>query len=198
MSRYVEIADLRDYLGFSGTLGQAQDGLLQDCINRAESAIDSYTRRDFAGTAGTVYYNRFAQEGQVRGQALYLDRDLYSLVALQNGDTTTIPTGSVWLEPRNEGPPYRILRLKSSYVWVWNTDSDVTISGTWGYSTTAPEDIKQAAVRLAAHWFRMKDAGGFQDQAGFPEAGEVTIGRGMPDDVRYVLNPYRSRSGGAV
>lgn len=197
MSRYATLEDLRDYLGFSGTLGQAQDGLLQDCINRAESAIDNYTRRDFAGTAGTYYANRFAQD-KVVGQALYLTRDIHTLVALQNGDETTIPVGSVWLEPQNQGPPYRILRLKSSYAWVWNTDSNVVISGTFGYSATPPEDIKQAAVRYAAHIFRQKDASGPDNTAGFPEAGQVQYPQGMPSDVRWLLEPYRSRSGGAV
>lgn len=197
MSRYASLADVRDYLGFSGTLGQVQDGLLQDCLNRAESAIDQYTRRNFAGTAGTVYYNRFVQDHQLADQALYLDTDLHTLVALRNGDETVIPVGSTWLEPQGQ-PPYRLIRLKSQYAWVWNTDSNVIISGTFGFSTVAPDDIMQATVRLASHYFRMKDAGGYQDQAGFPEAGEVTIGRGMPDDVRYALNPYRSRTGGIV
>lgn len=197
MSRYVELQDLRDYLGFSGTLGQAQDGLLQDCINRAESGIDTYCRRNFVGTAGTHYLNRFEQH-KIVGQALYLESDLHTLTALQNGDTTTIPVGSVWLEPRNEGPPFRILRLKSSYVWVWNTDSDVIISGTWGYGTTPPDDIKQAAVRYAAWLFRQKDVGGVPETSGFPEGGESPFPRGIPDDIRYLLNPYRSRSGGVV
>ncbi len=197
MSRYCVLADLRDYLGFSGTLGQTQDGLLQNAINRAEGAIDAYTRRTFVGTAGTAYYSRYFQD-RVRNHALYIDQDLFSLTALQNGDGQTIPTGSVWLEPRNVGPPYRIIRLKSSYVWVWNTDSDITISGTWGYGTVAPQDIQQATVRLAAFFFRQKDVGPITDVAGFPEAGEVQIVSGIPNDVRYLLNPYRSRSGGAV
>lgn len=204
MGRYVGTAELYAYIfGTSGTIAKGggtisadQQALLGTAINNAEAAIDAYTRRNFVGTPGTHYINRFEQD-KVRGQALYLESDLFSLVALQNGDTTNIPTGSVWLEPRNEGPPYRILRLKSQYVWVWNTDSDVIISGTWGFSTVAPNDIQQATVRLAAHYYRLKDQG-FNDMTGFPEAGEVQIGRGMPDDVRYLLNPYRSRSGGVV
>lgn len=196
MSRYIELADLRDYLGFTGTQAQAQDGIMQDCIDRAESGIDAYTRRNFVGTAGTYYVNRFGQRNVV-GQALYLDRDLHSLSGVINGDGQTIPVGSVWLEPQNEHPK-RIVRLKSSYVWVWNTDSDLIISGTFGYGTTPPDDIKQATVRYAAWLFRQKDIGGVPEASGFPEAGEQQFPRGIPDDVRYLLSPYRSRSGGAV
>jgi hypothetical protein len=193
--RYIGLSDLRDYLSSNGSLGVGQDGLLNDSILRAESAIDDYTRRSFAGSAGTRYYNRFTQQ-QVAGQALYLDNDLFALVGVYNGDVT-IPVGSVWLEPRNEGPPYRIVRLKSSYVWTWNTDADVTIAGTWGFSTVAPAAIQQATVRYAAHLYRQKDQGP-TDVAGFSDAGEVSYPKGMPDDVRYLLAPYRSRSGGIV
>jgi hypothetical protein len=86
MSRYATLADLKYYLSPNGTLSSSQDGLLQDCLDRAESAINDYTRRNFVGTAGTVYYNRY-QQNLVRSQALYLQEDLFSLTALQNGDT---------------------------------------------------------------------------------------------------------------
>jgi hypothetical protein len=103
----------------------------------------------------------------------------------------------VWLEPRNAGPPYRILRLHAQYVYVWNTDSDVIISGTFGYSMVPPDSVVQATVRYATFLFRQKDVAP-GDVAGFPEAGEQTIPKGMPDDVRYLLAPFRSRSGGVV
>lgn len=193
--RYIDLNSLKTYMGL-GT-ASSQDGLLSDCIDRAESAIDNYTRRTFAGTAGTVYYNRFSA-GQIAGGALYLDRDLYSLSGIVNGDTQSIPLGSVWLEPRNDGPPYRVVRLKSSYTWIWNTDSDVTISGTWGFSTVAPADIQQAAVRYAAHLFRAKDSQDPSNTSGWPEGGEQAIPQGMPSDVRYILAPYRSKTGGFV
>jgi hypothetical protein len=194
---YTDLETLRQYLSASDTLGTADDGLLQDCILRAEAAITAYTRRTFVGTVGTVVYSRWDRDGQVRGQALYLDRDLHTLVGVYNGDGQTIPVGSVWTEPRNDGPPYRIVRLKSSYVWTWNTDADVSVSGTFGFSTVCPADITQATLRYSAQLYRMKDVGP-GDVAGFPEAGEVTYPKGMPDDVRWLLSPYRSRSGGAV
>jgi hypothetical protein len=193
--RYSTLSDLRDYLSSNGGLGTAQDGLLTDCLLRAEGFIDAYTRRDFAGTAGTVYYSRWT--ANVAGPALYLDRDLVELTGLVNGDGQTIPVGSVWVEPRNEGPPYRVLRLYSSYVYSWNTDSEITVSGTWGFSTRAPADIQGAAVRLAAYIFRLKDTGP-GDVAGFSEAGETTIAKGLPEELKFTLAPYRSKSGGVV
>ena len=194
--RYASLDALRDYLSSDGALGTVQDGLLTDCLLRAESAIDAYTRRNYAAQPGTVYYSRYEAD-RVRNQAFYLDGDLYALEGLINGDGQVIPVGSVWLEPRTEGPPFRIVRLKSSYVYTWNTDSDVTFIGTWGYSLQPPNDIVQATVRTAAYYFRQKDVG-LTDVSGNPEAGEVTFTSGLPNDVRWLLAPYRSRTGGAV
>jgi len=195
-ARYAGLQALIDYLSPSGALGSYNDGLLQDSLDEAESAINDYTRRQFAGTAGTTYYNRFSQR-LVRGQALYLQEDIHTLVSLTNGDTTVIPVGSVWLEPRNGGPPYRLLRLKSPYVYVWNTDSDVIIAGTFGFSTVPPAAISRATVELAAYLYRAKDFSPTQT-AGMDAAGEVIYPKGMPDFILDKLKPYRSRSGGVI
>lgn len=197
--RYLTLSALRDYLSNNGDLGTAQDGLLTDCILRAESGIDSYTRRSFGTTLGTHYLSRYESD-MVRNQALYLNTDLYGIVGgtIWNGDGQVIPVGSTWLEPRNEGPPFRIIRLRSSYVWTWNTDESIAIPGAWGFTPYAPDDIQQAVVRWAAYLYKQKDVG-LTDVSGFQDAGgEVTVAKGMPDDVRYLLAPYRSRTGGVV
>ena len=197
MGRYIGTSDVRAFISPNGSLPATQNSLISTCIGWAESAIDDYTRRNFAGTAGTVFYSRWEQTHRAN-QALYLTQDLYSLSSLTNGDSSPIPVGSVWLEPRNEGPPYRILRLKTAYVWVWNTDSDVQVVGTWGYSTTPPTDIQGAAVMLAAYYYRAKDAPDPNAVSGFPPAGEVTYPKGIPDHIKFILEKYRSRSGGIV
>jgi hypothetical protein len=196
MSRYASLPALLDYLSPSGALGSYNDGLLQDSLDEAESVINDYTRRNFAGTAGTYYVNRY-QTHLVRRQALYLTEDIHTLISLTNGDNTVIPVGSVWLEPRNAGPPYRLLRLKSQFVYVWNTDSDIVIGGTWGFSTVPPAAISRACVELAAWYYRLKDTG-YTEVAGLAAAGEVSFPKSIPDHVRGKLEPYRSRSGGVV
>lgn len=205
MGRYLGTVQFQAYLfGTSGTIAQGggtvspeQQALMGSAINEAERMIDDYTRRNFAGTSGTAYYNRYTQQFQLVNQAFYLDQDLHTLIGVVNGDTTTIPTGSVWTEPRNAGPPYRILRLKSQYVWVWNTDTDMIVSGTWGFSTVPPAAIVGATEQLAAYYYRLKDAGP-SGVTGFSEAGEPNYPPGIPDTVKYLLSPYRSRSGGRI
>jgi hypothetical protein len=206
MSRYAGTPTLINYMfgtlttgtigAIGGTLTPSVLQLMQDSLDEAEIAINDYTRRQFAGTAGTVYYNRFSQRQVVR-QALYLGEDIHTLVSLTNGDATVIPVGSVWLEPRNAGPPYRILRLKSPYVYVWNTDSDIVISGTFGFSTVPPAAISRATVELASWYYRLKDTG-YTEVAGLAAAGEVSFPKSLPDHIRGKLDPYRSRTGGVV
>src|SRR5262245_36392223 len=137
-SRYVDLQTFRDYLSSQGSLSTSQDGLLQDCLNRAEASIDSYTRRNFLGTAGTGFYLRAYPE-RVINYAFWLDRDLHTLVSLTLGDSQNVPLGSVWLEPQGQTPPYRAIRLRSQFVYVWNTDQDMAIAGTWGYGTVVPD-----------------------------------------------------------
>ena len=206
MSNYAGTVQLVNYLfgtltsgtigAIGGTLTPSVRQLMQDSLDEAESAINDYTRRQFAGTAGTIYVNRFSQRF-VKNQALYLENDLHTLVSLTNGDSQNIPVGSVWLEPRNAGPPYRLIRLHSSFVFVWNTDSDIVIAGTFGFSTVPPAAISRACIELGAWYYRLKDTGP-DSTAGLNAAGEVVYPKSLPDHIRGKLDPYRSRSGGIV
>ena len=64
----------------------------------------------------------------------------------------------------------------------------IAVTGKWGYSLTAPADVVQATVRLAAWFYRQKDnAAG--DQA--IVTGDVTVlPARLPEDVRKLLRPY--------
>ncbi len=207
MSNYAGTPQLINYLfgtqstgtisSIGGTITPSMRQLMQESLDEAESAINDYTRRQFAGTAGTVYVNRFSQRF-VKNQAMYLENDLHTLVSLTNGDSQVIPVGSVWLEPRNAGPPYRIVRLHSAYVYVWNTDSDVILAGIFGFSTVPPAAISRAAVELGAYYFRLKDTATEAMTAGLSAGGEVQYPKSIPDYISGKIDKYRSRSGGVV
>lgn len=193
--RYATLDDLRAYLSHDGSLGTAQDGLLTDCLLRAESQINDYTRRRFTPLVGTVvYHEQIAMRYRNR---LYLDRECIRLDSIINADGGTIPVSAVTLEPANLGPPYRIATLASGYSWHIPLDGSIALVGTWGYSLRPPDAIVQATIRLAAHIYRQKDVG-VTDVSGFEQGGEVQYTSGMPRDVMWLLSPYRSRTGGVV
>jgi hypothetical protein len=194
MSRYAQLWNLKGYMGLGTETDQ--DWLLQQCLDNAEGAIDEYCRRSFVGTPGTVYANRFEQD-RVRNNTFWLQEDLHTLVSLTLGDSQSVPLGSIWLQPR-EGPPYRGIQLKSSFVYTWNTDQDMVIAGTWGVGTVAPYAVQQATLEYATFLFRGKDITP-NDQIGYEQGAGVTpMSRGMPDGVRWKLSPWRSRTGGAI
>jgi len=196
---YASLTLLKSYLGISVT---TDDTLLTNLLTRAQQAIDSHCHRTFEARTETRYYRQEAVAIEDAfgydithevlnpvSDVLYLDDDLLSVTTLTNGDGTTIPSSGYWLEPRNDGPPYWYIRLKSAYSWEFDTDGEISVAGTWGYATTAPDDIVHAAIRLAAYYYRQKDAQVF-DVTAMPDVGVVTIPQGMPADVKLVLQPY--------
>jgi hypothetical protein len=196
---YVATSDLKTYLGISTT---TDDSLLALCLARAQAAIEAYTHRRFDAHTETHY---FRQESVLIPQAywgrdamvevlnptqtvLYLDDDLLSVTTLTNGDGTSITAASYWLEPRNTAP-YWYIRLKSTVSWTFSTDGEISVLGSWGYSSTAPYDIQHACLRLGAYYYRQKDAQVY-DTTATPELGVITVPQGMPRDVRMILDQY--------
>lgn len=189
---YATLAQLKLYLD----IGEDDDDvLLDDCLDRAETAIETYTNRCFEATAGTKYYTWDA----VDGLWLWLDADLQELTAIANGDSagTAINVDDVtkWTgDSRNVGPPYNKLRLNDGSDSRWEVDTDyyIEVTADWGYSAEPPNDIMQAAVRLAAYYYRQSDT--FTDDVAVVGEGVVSIPRGMPESVKVLLDPYRRMS----
>ena len=185
---YAQLADLKRELGIPDN-STGDDPLLQQKITDAQSAIDTFCRRSFEATTATRYYSRF-YDG-LRGYALYLESDLLTVTALTNGNDQVIPVdgSGYWLEPRNS-PPYNIIRLKSSYVWIFNVDGEITVTGTWGYSATAPGAIVEACLKLAKYYYRLKDTNTL-DMVATPELAGYKLPRGLPQDVYDMLVPFK-------
>lgn len=183
---YLGTTELKLYLGI-GTATTTDDALLASLISAARGAVDAYCRRTFEATVQTRTYGMY--DARVMGQKLYLDYDLQSVTQLVNGNEATIGGTGYWLGPQNYAP-YGMIRLKTSFVWVWNTDGMISVTGTWGCATTAPDDIVQATKRLAGYFYRGKDSQTW-DVTAFTEAGQLTIPKGLPADVEQLLRPYR-------
>lgn len=189
---YSSLAQVKRYLGINVL---DDDDLIEDLIERAEIAIDTYTGRVFEADTETRYFERRHLSDD--RFTLLMDRDLLTITTLTNGDSgaTVIPAANYWLVDanggRNYGPPYHGIRLKidCDYSWEFDVDYWVSVAGTWGYSTTAPLDIAHACIRLAGYYYAQKDAQVF-DVTAIPDAGVITVPQGIPADVRRILDPY--------
>ena len=190
---YTDAAHLRVYLGITST---SEDDLLTSLINAAQKAIDAYCGgRTFEATADAT--RNFTVGVDTDGRMLYLDQDLAQITSVvTNADAaspTTLTSSEYVTHPRNMTPYHAIdILMSSSNSWTYTTNPEngVTVTGRWAWSVTAPDDIVQACKRLAAYFYRQKDAGVF-DTTAIPDAGIIQVPQGIPRDVQLILNQYK-------
>jgi hypothetical protein len=190
---WIELEDLRGHLDIDLT---SDNPLLQEAIESAQSYIEDQTNRKFEAETDTRYYDRSALDPHNSRLLNLYDDDLLTVTTLTNGDSssTAIAAANYWLVPRNSGPPYHGILLKTdiSDYWEWDTDYWVTVAGTWGYSTTAPYDIRRACIVLASYLYRQKDAAMFETTA-IVESGAIAIPQGIPATVDRIITRYKRR-----
>jgi hypothetical protein len=168
--------------------------LLTDICERAQKAIDVYTGRVFE--YGTATARKFTWGVDTSGLFLYLDEDLCSITSIvtdADGDANTLATSDYITHPRNRTPYHAIeIKRSSDYRWAYTDDRTdaIIVTGKWAYSETAPADIVHAATRLAAYFYRQRDAQVF-DVTAMPDAGILSVPQGIPADVKLTLAPYR-------
>jgi hypothetical protein len=186
---YCTTAQLKTYTGIEGS---GDDVLLADCILRAQTMMDRFTRRTFECPVDTT--RTFDAVCDVVGRELWLDTDLCAITSITNGDGAAVSAASVVSEPRNATPYYALtLKASSGLAWTYTTDPEdaISITGRWAYSITPPADIEQACVRLAAWLYRQKDSSADLDRPMVSADGATLMPMQIPHDVLAILAPYK-------
>lgn len=133
---YCTLAELKRYLNISSATS-AEDDLLQQMLDEATSAIDTFCGRRFAAYADTT--RNFDPTKDVVLSYLYLDADLSYITSVTDGAGVDI-TASVVTEPRNDAPFYA-LKIKSDqpYYWTYNGafENSIDVTGRWAYMQKA-------------------------------------------------------------
>lgn len=185
---YCSLADLKTYLGATDT---TDDALLTDCLSRAQAMVDTFTRRTFEASSDSTRY--FDADRAVDGRKLWIGGDLCALTSVVNGDGVTIPLTDIVKTPRNATPWFELtLKASSDYAWDYNDDPEaaIAVTGKWAYSATAPADIEQATLRLAAWLYRQKDSSADLDRPAVSPDGATLMPAQVPADVQAILRPY--------
>jgi uncharacterized phiE125 gp8 family phage protein len=147
---YSTLADFKEFLGITGS---TEDDWLTALLTAADAAITAATGRIFTASTQTRYYPQAA----VAGATLHLDADLLTVTTLTNGDGNTIDAADFVLLPRNQ-QPYWALRLTGDAAWSFaGRESEISVAGDWGYTTTAPADVAQVSREYAALLYRAYD-----------------------------------------
>lgn len=186
---YCTLNEFKAYMNTTST-DTADDGVIEDIIEGASRLIDSTTARTFYARTETHYYNTPS------GYELWIDDDdLLTITTLTNGDGTTISSGDYKLMPLNKSPKYMIyLKPSSNLIWALDSDSEalgaITILGTWGYSATAPDDIRQACLIISASEYRKRFGDGVGAAATVTAAGVVLTPQGMPKSALDLIRNY--------
>lgn len=176
---YATLAQVKEYLGVTGA---TDDALLSRLIDAAGAAIDAHCGRSFVAsapsTARAFSIDRWARD------VIFLTDDLRVL------NSVTTDAGDSYTAAQFTFPvPSRVLFLKSGTPQPSADARFVTVTGTWGYTASPPDDVRQACIRLAGYYYRAKDAQAY-DVLGMTETGVMRVSAEMPRDVRDILSPY--------
>lgn len=192
------IITLDEFKGFLEILNSTapDDWILTQCIESAQAEIEAYCGRRFESSTGTRYYRErhIRSLPDVGNSLLILNNDLLSVSEFKNGNSTgdVFTSTEYWLIPRNR-PPYYGIELRTGQSWIWDTDTEVEVSGTWGYSTAADATLKRLVMENAAYLYRQREAPVY-DTIAQPDIGIITVPKGMPQHVKFVLDNDRGNS----
>ncbi len=188
---YTSLGSLKTYLAITTA---TDDALLTDLIARAGAIIDAYCGRVFEAAADSTRTLDARRDVSDDRRTLYIDADLAQITSVSNAGVAVAPTAYV---PEPYTPPYYGLRLRiaSGLTWTYVTDPEdaISITGRWAYSVSAPADIQQACIRLAAYLYRQRDHAGEIDRPLVTPDGHTLLPGRMPEDVVLMLDPYRRR-----
>lgn len=168
------------------------DSLLETCIESASRQIDTHTERVFtSGTAVRFYAPRDSYVCEIDDLITLTD-----LTTSSDGDDfdTTWSVNEYQLEPLNgltggSYSPFTQIRAVDDLLFnVIGGEATVRVTGTFGYGTAIPVDVKQACNLLAIRQFKRYDSP--LGVAGFGDIGVVRVSRVDPD-IESLLAPYR-------
>jgi len=189
---YCTKAQVKAYQGISGS---TDDDLIDDLIDRVQAKIDTVCQRTFEAASNTVH--KFTVGEDTDGDELYLDEYLCAINTITtdaDGDANVLTVNVDYVTvPRNTTPYYAIKILGTSdYSWTYTDDPEngIEVSGKWAWTESAEPDIVDACIRWAAYCYQLKDSQVF-DTVAIPDAGVITIPKGIPADVKLILDYYR-------
>jgi hypothetical protein len=189
--------DLDEFKAYATARGQtmstsaADDANIDDIIESASRTIDTETMRTFYGRSEVRLFDVPDNSRELR-----VDDDLLAVDTLTNGDGTEITSTDYILLPANTSPKYVIkLKQSSAYYWTFdgngNTEQVISVDGTWGYSSSAPADIKDACLEIALADYRSRLGENMQGVAQVTGAGVVITPKALPQRAYKTIMRYR-------
>jgi len=186
---YASVSEFKSYTRITST-DTTDDAVITNVLDGASRVIDNETRRTFYARTETHLYD--VPDTSV----LYIDDDdLLTITTLTNGDSEVLTTSDYILLPNNKDPKYAI-KIKDASTKTWEDDSSgndeqvISIVGTWGFSASAPLDIKEACLQIAANYYHKRFGEGDSSETTITAGGVVITARDIPASARAILDNY--------
>ena len=131
-----------------------------------------------------------------RGNTLELDDDLLTVGKLTNGDGTEITAGDYLTKPYNESPKYAV-KIKDVSTVTFEFDSTtngekaISLSGSWGWSSTAPLDIREACLEIANDYYHKRFGQNMSAETTITPSGVIITPKDIPASARSILQKYQ-------
>lgn len=167
------------------------DGLISRLLSPVSRAIENYCHRTFFTADEDRSYD-WPQDGYLR-----LRDSVVAVTQITTNAGQTLTASQLRLRPQ-AGPPYYEIHPKIELGYVFNysvTPMDaLTVTATWGYKASVPEEIELAAKTWIAEIYNHSDMRGLESTSGGAIQLKVTkLTKDPPDDVALLLNPFRKR-----
>lgn len=178
---YTTTALVKSSLGIP-TATTSEDTAIAAAIDAAEALINNYTGRTFETvTESRTFIPRTASIldiddlATLSGLTIKTDED-------QNGSfENTLVQGTDFVMVGNTNPYRKVTQINQGWPLSIYGRPTVQVTGTWGFASTVPDNIKQAALLMSCRLFQRKASPlGFQAGA-ISEFGPVRISRQDPD-----------------
>lgn len=203
MADYCETSDIKadsPDSQLNSTTDTTYDAAIAGFITAASRAIDSYVGRQpdwFASTdSETRYYDGSGEVTQEIDEC----HTLTSVSVAESGGTSS-DDYTDWTENTDFYVwPYNHSEMEipiQRLVADWNGDKSVwprfrksvIVVGQFGYSATAPEDVKLACKIQATKWF-MRAKQNWQDASASAQTGQMIYAQALDPDVKVLLMGY--------
>ena len=174
----------------NGGTSTGDDAVIESIIEGVSREFDNETRRTFYARGETRYYD------VPRGNTLELDADLISIGKLTNGDGVEITAGDYLTKPYNESPKYAI-KIKDVSTVTFEFDSTtngekaISVSGSWGYSSTTPKDVHIAVLEWAKIIYDKRHGENVSAETVITPSGIILSPKDIPASVRTVIRKYQ-------
>jgi len=187
---YISLAEAKAYLDVAAL---TDDALISDLIDEAQAWLEQETGRVFEAATESRYYDATldAENGE-----LWLDKDLWSVTSITSNDGTTYTTSDYVLHPVNDRP-YYMIKIRSDSTRAWDYDDypekAITVTGRWGYSSSAPVDVQLAIKELVSYLYHERSSHTFDVQV-MPGEGVMVVPQGFPRRALRTVQRYRRYS----